>query len=411
MATYRYSGFDASGQADNGTLEAADEGIAFDLLQSRGITVSDLAPLLERAAPPSLPWYRRDISFRSKQLPLEDQAMTANLLATLFGAELSLSEVTRITALSASKPEARRLFERIGQRVAEGSSFAEAFEVENKSFSPLFAAFLKVSDSSNSLPDLLKVLSSFLTKQNVTRQKILSALIYPLVLVLASICLLLVVVLYLAPNLAPLFLAVDRPPPGTLAALLSLNNFLLSYGIWLLPTMSFVTLAALASAQTDGGRRTLSRLQLRLPLLGQVLRYSALSQQAQAIELLLRSGMPLSEALRQAAHSLGQTSGFQSTILRAAEAVDQGQKASSALVDDKQIPATFKELFQVGEETNRLPSTLKALSETLSEQADRQTQRMLSLLTPLLTLILGGGVGILIYTLMGAILEINEIAF
>ncbi len=411
MATYRYSGFDRAGQADSGILDAADEGTAFDLLQSRGITLSELVPASESTVPPSLPWYRRDISFRSKQLPLEEQAATANLLASLFGAEISIAEVIRITALSSNKPEIRRQFERIGQRVAEGSGFAEAFEAENKSFSPLFAAFLKVSESSNSLPLLLKALAEFLFKQNVMRQKVLSALIYPSILVLASLGLLMVVVLYLAPNLAPLFSAVDRPPPDTLAALLSLNRILVSYGVWLLLALTGVVVALLGSSQTAGFHNAISRMQFRLPILGQTLRYSALSQLAQAIELLLRSGMPLSEAFRQATQSLGQTSGFQPTFLRAADAVDHGLKASSALVDDPQIPVAFKEMFQIGEETNRLPSTLKALSETLSAQADRQAQRMLSLLTPMLTLILGGGVGFLIYTLMGAILEINEIAF
>ncbi|MEX0301154.1 MAG: type II secretion system F family protein [Leisingera sp.] len=140
-------------------------------------------------------------------------------------------------------------------------------------------------------------------------------------------------------------------------------------------------------------------------------RLSSLSQLSQAIELLLTSGMPLPDAFRQAAGALGGASGYHATFLEAAEAVEGGLNASAAIEADPFIPASFKELFRIGEETNRLPSTLAALAETMSAQADRQSQRILGLLTPILTLIIGSGVGFLIYTLMGAILEINEIAF
>ncbi|KIC34976.1 type II secretion system F family protein [Leisingera sp. ANG-M7] len=411
MGSYQYSGYDASGREEAGAIDAATESLAFEHLQSRGITVFALEPSSAEYIPTAVPWYRRDIRFRSSQLSAEDQAATADLLASLFSAGLALPEIIRITASSAGRTEVRMQFERIGQKVAEGGSFAVAFEQENKGFAPIFVSFLKVSEASNALPTLLRSLSSFLSKQNQVRQKVLSALIYPLILVLASLGLFLIVTLYLAPNLEPLFAAAGQEPPGTLSALLALNDFLVRFWMWLLLALAGGVLAIASLLQHERSQRLLARMKFRLPVFGTITRLFTLSQLAQAIELLLTSGMPQSEAFRQASASLGASSGFHGTFLEAADAVESGLTATGPIDADPHIPAGFKELFRVGEETNRLPSTLAALSETMSAQADRQTQRLLGLLTPVLTLVIGSGIGFLIYTLMGAILEINEIAF
>jgi len=410
MPVFTYQGIDSSGSDETGTIEASNEKLAFATLQSRGITAFELSrgdlPLGSQ-----LPWYRRDIKLRGGHLPYELQAVTANLLATLFSAGLSATEVIRIAALSSEKPEIKRHFERVGQHVAEGSSFAEAFEAENRLFSPVFVSFLKVSDTTNTLPELLKELGSFFQKQNAIQQKVVTALIYPAILICAAITLLLVVVLYLAPNLSPIFSSAGKEPPSTLSLLMSLNSGLRHYWLIILGAIVGFVPALLALLQLTQVKTTLSRLLYRLPIFGSLTRLTALSRLSQTTELLLSSGQPLAEALRTSAQVMGGSSGFGERFREAADAVETGLSASVIFDEDRHIPPTFKELFRIGEETNRLPSTLAALSESMSAQADRQSQRLLNLLTPALTLVLGLGIGFLIYTLMAAILEVNELAF
>jgi len=410
MPVYSYQGYDSTGTRESGTVEASNEKLAFDTLQSRGITVFDIS-IGTGPAGSELPWYRRDISFRGGELPYDDQAATADLLATLFGAGLSATEVIRIAALSSETPEIKRHFERVEQRVVDGSSFSDAFEAENRLFSPIFVSFLKVSDTANTLPQLLKELGRFFQKQNAVQQKVVSALIYPAILVAAASVLLLVVIFYLAPNLEPIFASVDREPPRTLAFLLSANEGLRSYWVFIAAGFGGLLFAFLAALQIPSVNSALSRARLRLPIVGKLMRLTALSRLAQVTELLLSSGQPLAEALRTGAQVMGGSSGFGARFEEAAKAIEAGLSASTVFDEDSAIPSTFKELFRIGEETNRLPSTLAALSESMANQADRQSQRLLNLLTPALTLILGLGIGFLIYTLMGAILEVNELAF
>ena len=410
MPIYFYQGCDSTGASENGTIEANSEKLAFDTLLSRGIIVFDLS-IGSDSTETKLPWYRQDITFWGSELPYEDQAAVADLLATLFGAGLSVTEVIRIAALSSENIEIKRHFERVGQRVADGSSFSKAFEAENRLFSSIFVSFLKVSDTANILPHLLKELGQFFQKQNAIWQKVVSALIYPVILILAAFALLLLVIFYLAPNLAPIFASVDKEPPGTLAFLLFMNEGLRSYWFFFVGGFGGVIFALLAALQVPYVKSVLTRVHFHLPIVGRLMRLSALSRLTQATGLLLSSGQPLAEALRTAAQVMGGSSGFGLRFEEAAIAIESGLSASTVFDQDRAIPPTFKELFRIGEETNRLISTLAALSESMAAQADRQSQRLLNLLTPALTLVLGLGIGFLIYTLMGAILEVNELVF
>jgi len=408
MPVYSYKGYDDSGASETGTIDAGNEKLAFDTLRSRGITVCDLTKGIVHAGA-DVPWFKRDIQIWSSELSFQEQAVVADFLATLFQAGLPASEVVRIAALSVEKTVVKRHFERVEQRVADGASFPDAFEAENTLFSAVFVSFLRVSDTSNTLPSLLKELSKFFQRQSQTKQKITSALIYPSILVCVAILLFLVVVLYLAPNLEPIFSSVDRETPTTLGFLLWVNSVLREFSPFIVPGVILAFLGLLISMQLPAVREVVARLRFKLPILGTLSRLSLLSRLVQSTELLLLSGETLSQALRISGQNMGAGSAFGARFIEAADAVERGFSAADVFDGERFFPPSFQELFRIGEKTNSLPTTLAAMSTFFSEQLDHKSERVLNLVTPVLTLILGLGVGILVYTLMGAILEVNEI--
>ena len=148
-----------------------------------------------------------------------------------------------------------------------------------------------------------------------------------------------------------------------------------------------------------------------MPFFGKLSRLSEIARLSHSTELLLSAGVPLAHALRDASEAIGGQSGFKERFGEAADAIEAGKTASEIFAADNLLPTAFKELFRIGEQTNRVPDMLAALSKTLADQVDRETERLLTLLTPIITLVLGMGIGLLIYVLMGAILEVNELAF
>ena len=408
MPVYSYKGYDQSGKSEAGTIDASNENLAFEMLLSQGITVIDLAS--GNTLPTSdVAWYKRDIQLWGAELPYQEQAIIADLLATLFQAGLSVSEVIRIAILSTEKADVKRHFERVGQRVDDGESFPDAFESENRLFSPIFVSFLRISDTSNALPTLLNELSRFFQNQSTIRQKITSALIYPAILISAAIALFFVIVLYLAPNLEPIFASVGREAHGTLGFLLWVNSVFREY--WLAILLGFLAslFCIIALRQITWVKSTAVQLRFSLPIFGDLSYLSTLSRLVQSTQLLLVSGLPLAEALKVSAQNMGQGSTLSARFAEASDALEAGQSAATVFDDDLRIPPVFKELFRIGEHTNTLPSTLEALSDYVSAKLEQKSQKLLSLITPVLTLVLGVGIGILIYSLMGAILEVNEI--
>ena len=407
MPTFAYQGFDSLGQPDSGVINAGTETAAFDTLTSRGLTVVSISEGTTSKAV-AKPWYLRDLSFKGGELSYAQQATVAELLSSLFAAGLSVDEIIEIAKTSSENRMIRAHFTKTGHRVADGMSFSDAFDTGDALWNPIFVTFLKVADEANALASGFSELSRYFKKQSALQQKVSSALIYPAILVATAIALVLLVILYLAPSLAPIFHSLDREPPPTLAFMLQVNTLLRDYWVAL---VSVIIIATVVLA-TGGHRYAMAALARCLPMVKRLEQTRDLAQLCYATRLLLASGASFTIALRTAAHLSASSSNKLGNVFRAAaETVEAGGSASSVFETERSLPSLFQELFRIGEQTNRMEATLLTLSETLAQEAETQVARLLSLLTPALTLAIGVVIGALIYTVMSAILEVNALAF
>ncbi len=408
MARFSYKGLDPNGDSESGWVEGRDSGDAFATLQSRGIAVFELSEGEARAA--TDPWYLRDISLGGSTYPLGDQAALADLISSLSELGLPLTETLKLIAANTGNASIRRHIERTSARVADGEPLADAFDAAGRGFAEVFVQILRVAGLANTLPSSMLELATYLRRTDQTRTKVLSALIYPAILIFAACALFVVIVLYLAPTLAPMFASLGRPMPAGLGLFLDLGTFMNRYG-WIVGLGGLLCIGLLLVASTSArGRATRARLVWKLPLVGPISRDSLLLRHVAALDMLLRSGMPLADALEVSA-SIGRASPFQTSFSVAAQALRDGSSAGSAFKDEPSLPSLFVELFAVGETVNRLPTTMQTVVKLLTAQLETRLQRSLQVLTPALTLFIGGLIGLLVYSVMGAMLDINAVAF
>lgn len=403
---YFYKGIDQSGAPESGSIEAGSEQDAFMTLQSRGLTLFELGDRPETGS--DVAWWRRDIQLFPTRLSLGDQASVAETMAVLFKLHLPLNETLRMLEGAIDNAIVRRHFIRTGQRVADGEPLADAFVAAGSAFSPLFHVLLQVSDAANTLPETMAELSRYLRNQERIRAKLSGALVYPLILILAAVVLVLVIVFYLAPALEPMFTSVNKAPPASLAFFLSVNRALSDYGFLIMPIALAVGTGLVVFVRGPQGEGVRRAVVSRLPLWGAIARQAALVRQIRALTMLLKSGMPLADALESVQRFMGSDG---PDWQGAAERLKQGGRSADVLGADPALPPIARDLFRMGEETNRLPEVLAALSQTLEDRLNAQTQKATTLITPAITLVLGLGIGLLIYQVMGAILDINELAF
>jgi general secretion pathway protein F len=390
MPRFRYVAYSQDGKREAGSLDVASESLAFDKLTSLGLSVVELD--LGEPAPPRLPLFQRTLS-PSVQADLADQ------LSLLFAARLPALEIARVVELGATSPPVARIFKRVGLQLADGQTLATALRDADQELSPLFATLARIGETTGDLAPLMSDLARSLRRQEKLASQVTGALIYPAILLIGGLCVFLLMALFLAPQIATIFTSIDRPLPVALGLFIQIGDALLSWG-WLLLLGLPPLLLTVASA--------LRRFRFQLPLVGSLLREASLARLSRSLSLMLSAGVPLASALKEAA-TANTADPITQLFEKAAATVESGGTSRQVFASDRSLPPSFRELYAIGEQSNTLAPVMAALASGLEDAVERKAQRTATLLTPILTLVIGGSIALLVYAVMSALLSVNDL--
>ncbi|NBZ90073.1 type II secretion system F family protein [Stagnihabitans tardus] len=400
MSRFRYEAVSTSGTREAGELEAASEGVAWTTLRSSGLTILSLEELGGTTSSP----FRLGLS--KGRLPVSAQADLAELLAVLVRAQVSPRDMVRIVSVSSRRPEVRGDFDRIGRLTNEGQGFSAAFAQVAWRYDPLFSSLINVSETVGRTPEVFGELSVALRRSEKLRADFSNAMIYPAILAIASVLILSLISFFLVPRLEPLFASTGRPMPLALSAFALFGDlisiFLITSPLWL---VGIAILGYMLRTRPELAPSVI----VRLPILGSLARTSHVMRMTRALSLLLSAGISLPSALEDVAVSFP-GGPYPQSFLKAAEQLKQGLPAAKAFREDAKLPAAFVEIFDLGEQTNTLPAMTRTVAELLDQEVERETKRMAAAITPLMTLGLGLLVGGVAYSVMSAVLSINDLA-
>jgi type II secretory pathway component PulF len=409
---YHYSGIDEAGADETGIIEAQTEAAAYQILTARGIrpyALSDGDQNHDRVA-----WYNRDIRLGApKTLNFSEQASLSRLFAILMSQKVPLPQILHLLAGSSKNRRTKRHFQRMEQSVASGLTLGEAFasSPEAMAFSPLFMDVVKLADHSDQSETAFLRLAETFQRQHKIRSELRSALVYPAILVLVALAVLGIMVGYLAPTLAPMFSEMGQPVPSGLAGLLAMHRLFLENGAIVWPLLIGVGVGLIFLWVSPSGRRMRDWGLNHLPLLKALRNRAALLAEIETLSLLLHAHIPLTDALERCAQRENPQRHTLFPFQEAAEALRAGRQSATVIGSASELPETLRDLYKLGEQINQLPEFLEGARLALETEFRQQVERAMGLVTPLLTLGLGLGIGGLIYSVMGAILEVNQIAF
>ncbi|CAN1484707.1 PulF Type II secretory pathway, component PulF [Paracoccaceae bacterium] len=392
MARYRYVAFTEDGKREAGTLDVTSETEAWAKLTAMGLLVVELVP---GEAAKTRPFGSR------RRLRLSEQADLADQLSLLFAAKLPALEIVRVIELGATTPGFVHIFNRIGLLLADGQSLSAAIQDAGHGLSPLFATLTRIGETTGDPAPLMAALARSLRRQEKLSSQISGALVYPAILLVGGLCVFLLMALFLAPRIATIFTSIDRPLPFALGIFIAFGDTLRNWG-WLL-------LIGLAGATTLASA-TFFRLRFRLPVIGGLLREASLSRLSRSLSLMLSAGVPLAPALKEAS-AASPNDPIAQLFDSAGTAIESGGTGREVFASAPNLPASFRELYAIGERTNTLAAVMAAVASGLEESVERKAQRTATLLTPILTLVIGGGIALLVYAVMSALLSVNDLAF
>jgi general secretion pathway protein F len=405
MPTFSYAAYTLDGRHVDGRIEAASAAIAAELLHKRGLLSYRTTEVSGAASGLAIPGrLARPLKFSER-----DYASFTRQLATLLQADLPLDQCLRLVAGQSAGTRVGAMAERLQARVVAGQSLSHAIDTELPNAPVFVAPLVRAGEARGTLTPCLMDLARILERRLAVQQRFRSALVYPAVLLFVALLTVALVMGVLVPTLLPLFTDTGVEPPWVLRNADLLAKFLTQQWPLVLALAAAAVWALRIVWRQPSVRGIVGGAFLRLPVVGALMAKVNVAAMARSLGTLLRNGVPLIGALSLTA-SVVPTLKFRQALEDATQAVKEGSRLAAAMQRTEAYPELALRFVGIGEEASKLDDMLMHLAEITDGEIERQVETLLTLLTPTITLVLGGMVGGLILSVMQAILSVNAIA-
>ena len=421
MARFNYVALDARGQEASGLLEAASSNAAISQLRQAGyfptsvieeaISSSDGKEARRRAATvarTTKPRAKKGIVlFQRRKVKSKILMIFTRQLATLIDSGLPLLRSLNVLAKQERDKVMKRTTEKLADSVQSGSTFSDALALHPKIFNDLYVNMVKAGEVGGVLELVLTRLSEFQEKAAKIRNKILSAMVYPIIVMTMAIGILCFLLVFIVPRFEVIFhdLLGDKPLPPVTRFVLGVSGFMKHHGLILLGVIVAIVVIYNFVGRTRRGRLAIDNFKLRMPLFGNLNRKTAISRFARTLGTLVTSGVPILQALNITRETAGNAA-IARAIARVHDSVKEGESIVQPLEASKQFPPMVVSMVDVGEETGKLPEMLLKMADVYDDEVDNAVAALTSMLEPIMIVFLAVIVGTIVLALFTPLISI-----
>ncbi|MBU6231872.1 MAG: type II secretion system F family protein [Patescibacteria group bacterium] len=397
---FNYQAVDNTGAKKEGSIDAINVDVAIASLQRRGLVLSGIK---EANAPGSL--LNRNISFLSR-VSNKDVVILSRQLATLFGAQVSALRVFRLLASETENTVLAEKLQEVADDIQSGSSMSAAMAKHPKVFGEFYVNMVKAGEESGKLNDTFQYLADYLDRTYELASKVRGALIYPAFVLVTFLTVMILMFTMVIPKISGIITDSGAQIPIYTTIILGISNFLVQYGIVLLAAFVIVAFLLVRYVRTPGGRLAYDRFKLSVPYVSTLFRKLYLSRLADNMNTMLVSGIPIVRALELTSHVVNNKV-YENLMVQAVDSVKGGKTLSEALSGEPEaIPGIMIQMTKVGEETGEVGSILKTLADFYTREVSTAVDSLVSLIEPAMIVLLGGGVAILLASVLVPIYNI-----
>jgi general secretion pathway protein F len=413
MATYKYKALDASGTLRTGELAAGARQSALDQLHKRGLVPFDVIDgAAGTSGPGPITRIREALSAWGSRGRLSSRQLVSltHALAALLGAGLTVDRALAIAASLESAPAAVQFFEDLARAVRAGASFTAALGAAGVTLPAYYMSMVEAGELGGSLPQTLTRASELLQKNLDVRDRIQSALIYPIILCCVVLGTLVILIAFVLPRFQTLFAESEAPLPWSTQVVLGLGEFTSHYWTLLICLLTTGLVAARMYGVSAVGRRHIDRWLLQSRFTFGLPASIETARMLRTLSTLLQNGVSLSAALRVSQGTMSNAC-LRSALERVTKSVNAGEGFATSMASVRVFPGEAVQLAHVGEETGRLHELLTEAASILETGAARTLERLLALMVPAVTVFMGLIVAGLIGSVLIGLLSINDLAF
>jgi len=382
LPIFEYKGKTLAGTTVSGELKARDRGELEKLLRNNKILVSSVIK-----KPSSI-----KLSFGRKKIKKVHISRFTRQFATMIGAGLPMVQCLEILSQQSDSAGMRKVIGQVKESVQAGTTLAEALSRHKKTFDDLYVNMVDAGEIGGALDSILIRLAVYREKADALVRKVRGALIYPAVILIVAIGATTLMLTYIVPIFAKMFSGVGAELPGPTKFVLGLSHFLRSNFLVGLIFLALLAVGFRFYVRTESGKLTIDKLLLRFPLIGDLLRKSAISRFTRTLGTLISSGVSILEALEITAKTAGNKV-IQNAIKKSVLSIAEGETITQPLKETGVFPPMVTQMISVGEKTGGLDDMLNKIADFYEEEVDAAVSALTSIIEPVVIIFMGGIVG------------------
>jgi len=404
LSKFAYVVKDATGKTINGTDEAQDQATLVTRLQQQGYFVINVQSLT-KTVPKKVEEKNRRATFSHQKVTLDDLLTFCRQLSTMLNTGVTLLRSLDIIAMQVDSKQFHYTLNNVKKSVEEGSSLSASLGKHPKIFSKLWISLVEVGEASGNLPVVLEKLAFYLEQQSVFKSSLVSAMIYPIILLFVAIGAIIFFALVIGPRFKSLFESFEVDLPFITRILLDIFDFIKSKFLVLIGIVGAILVLIKKYMQTPLGKRQIEKFLFSLPKFGYVFKTIVVERFTSQMSILVDSGVPILYALDITQRMIDNKI-CEDVISDIKKNVREGKLIAQTMTNSGFFPPMAVQMILVGEETGELGKMLRSVAEYYQNYVQTFMKRFGTIFEPIMLIFMGGTIGIIVIAMFLPIFSI-----
>jgi type IV pilus assembly protein PilC len=397
---FTYTAITKDGHKESASIQAPNLAAAGHLLKEQGLLPTSIEEQGKAAS--------KDLFKNIAFVSLAEKINFIQNLSVMLKAGISISRCLQILVKQTKNKKFQAILTDVYNQVEEGKSLSEALEKHSSIFPSIIISMIKVGELSGNLDKSLEYLSIQLQREADLKSKTRGAMMYPSVIISAMLLIGILMSIFVLPSLTSVFKQFGGNLPISTRIVIAFADFMSGHAVLVIVGIVGIIVGAVAFLRTYAGQRMFNVFTLHFFIINTIVKKINLARFARILSSLLKSGIPIVQALDVASSSLGNIL-YRELVSQAAQDVKLGKPIAAALgKNDALFPVLVTQMIEVGEESGTIQEILEQLAMHYEEEVDTTLKNLSSIIEPLLLLIIGGVVGLLALALISPIYSISE---
>ena len=391
MADFGYKAIDRAGKEVKGSIQADNEDMVARELRKQGLLPVSITPQTAMT---------KDISFNiGGKVKTRDLSVFCRQFVSMTRAGVTILEALKLLVEQTESRALRETLAAVMADVERGESLSYAMEQHPKVFPVLMINTVMAGEATGGLDTSMERMADHFEKANKTQAMVKKAMIYPILVVIVAIVVVAVILIMVIPQFSEMFKDMGVEMPAITKFVIACSDFIMTKWYILIPVIVAVVVGIKLFSATDTGKHVFGKLQLKLPLLGNLAVKSASAQLARTLSTMMASGVPLTEAIEITAKTMDNV-WFKEALLETQKEVMRGTTLSAPLEQCGLFPPMVYHMVRIGEEAGATESMLDKLADYYDEEVEMATQSLMAAMEPIIIIVLA----VIVMVIVGAVM-------